>query len=193
LRSAERLFAERGYAAVSVRDIAAEARVPVALVGYYFGRKEQLFSTVFEHRKAYIVERIERMSAVDCSSANPRAVDDLVRAWAEPAVELRAHEAGEAFSLLVARTAWDSRPEVTEIIKRFYDPLASVFIDKICQALPDCSRERLIWGYEYALGGLLMLIADKRVERLSNGAIASGDPNVLDQFVQFVTSGFRAL
>ena len=144
--------------------------MPVALVGYYCGRKEQLFSTVFEHRKAYIVERIERMSAVDCSSANPRAVDDLVRAWAEPAVELRAHEAGEAFSLLVARTAWDSRPEV-----------------------PDCSRERLIWGYEYALGGLLMLIADKRVERLSNGAIASGDPNVLDQFVQFVTSGFRAL
>lgn len=41
--AATRLFAERGYAGTSVRDIAGEAGVDPALVIRYFGSKEQLF------------------------------------------------------------------------------------------------------------------------------------------------------
>jgi AcrR family transcriptional regulator len=41
--AARRLFAERGYAGTSVRDIAAEAAVDPALVIRYFGSKESLF------------------------------------------------------------------------------------------------------------------------------------------------------
>ncbi|MDJ1157530.1 TetR/AcrR family transcriptional regulator [Chelatococcus sp. SYSU_G07232] len=192
LLSAEALFAERGYAAVSVRDIAARAGVPVALVGYYFGRKQELFDTVFEHRRAYIAERIERIRAVDCSPTNHNAVEELVRAWAEPVIRLRASDSGEAFSLLVARTAWDPGPEATGIIERFYDPLALAFVDAMAEALPGCPRARILWGYEYALGSLLMYVADKRVERLSGGELASADPALCDDFVRFVGAGFRA-
>lgn len=41
--AAERLFAGQGYAATSVRDIAASAGVDAALVIRHFGSKEQLF------------------------------------------------------------------------------------------------------------------------------------------------------
>jgi AcrR family transcriptional regulator len=41
--AAERLFARQGYAATSVRDIAASAGVDAALVIRHFGSKEQLF------------------------------------------------------------------------------------------------------------------------------------------------------
>jgi len=41
--AAEMLFAERGYTAVSVRDIAAEAGVSHALVHRYLGTKEQVY------------------------------------------------------------------------------------------------------------------------------------------------------
>lgn len=41
--AAEQLFAGRGYAATSVRDIAASAGVDAALVIRHFGSKEQLF------------------------------------------------------------------------------------------------------------------------------------------------------
>jgi AcrR family transcriptional regulator len=41
--AAERLFARRGYAATSVRDIASSAGVDAALVIRHFGSKEQLF------------------------------------------------------------------------------------------------------------------------------------------------------
>lgn len=193
LLSAEALFAERGYAAVSVRDIAARAGVPIALVGYYFGRKPELFATVFEHRKGYIAERIARIEAVDCSAANPDAVTDLVRAWAEPVIDMRASPSGEAFSLLVARTVWDPGPEATEIIKQFYDPLARCFIERMVGLLPGRPRERVIWAYEYALGALLMQIADKRVERLSEGNARPGDSSLSEGFIRFISAGFRSL
>jgi AcrR family transcriptional regulator len=193
LLSAETLFAERGYAAVSVRDIAARAGVPIALVGYYFGRKPELFRTVFEHRKHYIGERIARIEAVDATPTNPAAVEDLVRAWAEPVFALRASPAGEAFSLLVARTVWDPGVEATDVVERFYDPQARAFIDRMAGALPGRPRDRIVWCYEYALGALLMHVADKRVERLSDGTATSGDPALAGDFVRFISAGFRAL
>lgn len=193
LLSAEALFAERGYAAVSVRDIAAKAGVPLALVGYYFGRKPELFATVFEHRKGYIAERIARIEAVDCSPANPDAITDLVRAWAEPVIAMRASPSGEAFSLLVARTVWDPGPEATGVIEQFYDPLARCFIERLAGLLPDCPRERIVWAYEYALGALLMQIADQRVERLSGGAAKSGDRSLAENFIRFIGAGFHSL
>ena len=49
LHSAGQLFAERGPAAVSIRDIAARARVNHGLVFRYFGTKEQLVAAVLDH------------------------------------------------------------------------------------------------------------------------------------------------
>ena len=49
LLAAEKLFAQHGYHAVTIRQIADEAEVPLALVGYYYGPKHELFHAIFEH------------------------------------------------------------------------------------------------------------------------------------------------
>lgn len=193
LESAEILFAERGYAAVSVRDIAARAGVPLALVGYYFGRKPELFVTVFEHRKVNLDERIARIREVGAKGPGPGRVEEIVRAWAEPVVRLHGTASGDSFSLLVARTAWDPGPEATAIIERFYDPLVAAFLEAMGIAVPGTARGRLLWAYEYAVGALLMYVADKRIERLSGGTATAGDPAMFDHFVRFVSAGFHAL
>jgi len=193
LASAELLFSVRGYAAVSVRDIALRANVPIALVGYYFGRKHELFLTIFEHRKASISARIDRIKAVKPIPNDARLVEHLVRAWAEPVIEQRSNESGEAFSLLVARTMWDPAPEASKAIDRYYDPLARVFIAALCKIFPGCSRHRILWTYEYAVGALLTHIADRRIERLSDGDLKSGDPLASEGLYQFITSGICAL
>lgn len=192
LESAEALFAERGYAAVSLRDIAARAGVPVALVGYYFGRKPELFATVFEHRQDNLQERIARIRAVGAKGPGPGRVEEIVTAWAEPVVRLHGSASGD-FSLLVARTAWDPGPEATAIIERFYDPLVHAFLEAMHVALPGCDAARLLWAYEYAVGALLMYVADKRIERLSAGRATVGDPAMFEDFVGFVSAGFHAL
>lgn len=193
LESAEALFAEWGYAAVSVRDIAARAGVPVALVGYYFGRKPELFATIFEHRQANLEERISRIRALAAARPEEADVAEMVRAWAEPVVRMHASSSGTSFSLLVARTAWDPGPEASAIIERFYDPLVAAFLETLRTAFPDCPPERLLWAYEYAVGALLMYVADKRIERLSGGRATAGDPAVFEDFVRFMAAGFTAM
>ena len=44
--AAEKLFAEKGFAATSTRDIAKNAGVNVSMISYYFGSKEKLFEEI---------------------------------------------------------------------------------------------------------------------------------------------------
>ncbi|MEC9103115.1 MAG: helix-turn-helix domain-containing protein, partial [Pseudomonadota bacterium] len=52
LDAAERCFAAKGFEAVSIRQIAAEAEVTLGVVGFHGGSKEELFMTVFSRRAA---------------------------------------------------------------------------------------------------------------------------------------------
>jgi TetR/AcrR family transcriptional regulator, regulator of cefoperazone and chloramphenicol sensitivity len=47
LHAALRLFAERGFAKTSIRDIALAAQTNVAAISYYFGDKKQLYRCAF--------------------------------------------------------------------------------------------------------------------------------------------------
>ncbi|MGR3289775.1 MAG: TetR/AcrR family transcriptional regulator [Paracoccaceae bacterium] len=48
LEAAKRLFAERGYAGASVRDICAEADAGRNMIHHYFGSKEALFTAILD-------------------------------------------------------------------------------------------------------------------------------------------------
>lgn len=50
LESALKLFSSKGFEGTSVREIAADAGVNVAMINYYFGSKEKLFESVVEYR-----------------------------------------------------------------------------------------------------------------------------------------------
>lgn len=70
LDAARRLFAQRGHAATTVRDVAAEAGIDPALVIRYFGSKDELFVRAAEFR-------IELPAADDLDPA--RVGEGLVR------------------------------------------------------------------------------------------------------------------
>lgn len=61
IETAERLFAERGFDGTSVRDIADEAGVNVAMISYYFGSKEKLMEALFELRVGSVKLRVEAL------------------------------------------------------------------------------------------------------------------------------------
>lgn len=50
LGKAESLFAEKGFDATSVRDIARAAGINIAMISYYFGSKEKLIEELFKMR-----------------------------------------------------------------------------------------------------------------------------------------------
>jgi AcrR family transcriptional regulator len=50
LQVAEKLFAEKGFDGTSVRDIAREAHINIAMVSYYFGSKEKMLESLIYFR-----------------------------------------------------------------------------------------------------------------------------------------------
>src|SRR5512143_2582062 len=66
LDAAERLFAERGIDAVSVRSVLAAAGVNVSLAHYHFGGRDGLIVALLRRRLAPITEeRLRRLAEVE--------------------------------------------------------------------------------------------------------------------------------
>ncbi|MFO0447973.1 MAG: TetR/AcrR family transcriptional regulator, partial [Pseudomonadota bacterium] len=56
VQAALKLFAERGFAGASIRDLAAEAGVSIGLVRTHFGSKDGLLEAVDAHALAAVEE-----------------------------------------------------------------------------------------------------------------------------------------
>jgi AcrR family transcriptional regulator len=56
LQIAEKLFAEKGFDGTSIRDIAKEAVINVAMVSYYFGSKEKLLESLVLYKTSGLKE-----------------------------------------------------------------------------------------------------------------------------------------
>jgi TetR/AcrR family transcriptional regulator, fatty acid metabolism regulator protein len=66
LRAAIRVFAEKGYHACRVQDVASEAGVAYGLVYHYFSSKEELLETIFRRtwsRMLDAIQEVERSQA----------------------------------------------------------------------------------------------------------------------------------
>jgi len=61
LSTAERLFSTKGFDGTSVRDIADDAGVNIAMISYYFGSKEKLMEALFEQRTTNIKVKVESL------------------------------------------------------------------------------------------------------------------------------------
>ncbi len=192
LLAAEKLFAQRGYHAVTIRDIAEEAGVPLALVGYYFGPKHELFFAIFEHWSHTIEERLSGLRAVSVDPADAGTLPRIIEAFLAPVLALRASPEGEYYALLVARELGNTTEEADRVMRAFFDPLAMAYIDALHLALPHATRGQVAWGYQFALGALLQHLLDSRVERLSHNENRRNDPLAAPLLVDFIVGGLRA-
>jgi len=194
LLAAEKLFASNGYHAVSIRDIADEAGVPLALVGYYFGQKRELYHAIFEHWSAMIEERLESLRQA-LADADGDRLTALVEAFIAPVIRLRASAEGEYYALLMTRGLSMQSEDEEAIIREFFDPMATAFIDAFHKTLaaeyPGVSHAQVAWCYQFALGALLHHISDARVERLSKGKNQPSDPAAMPMLVSFIANGMR--
>ncbi len=67
LQTAEKLFAENGFDRTSVRDIAREANVNIAMISYYFGSKEKMLEALMISRMADLKLQLTNLANEDLS------------------------------------------------------------------------------------------------------------------------------
>jgi AcrR family transcriptional regulator len=65
LQVAEKLFAAKGFEGTSIRTIAKEAKINIAMVSYYFGSKERLLESLISYRTKDLKFQIENLSTED--------------------------------------------------------------------------------------------------------------------------------
>lgn len=85
LNIAMQLFADKGYSATSVREIASAANVNLSMISYYFGGKYGLLNAIVSSKADQLKIRMEKMTNENWTSADEKIsalVDELVdRFW----------------------------------------------------------------------------------------------------------------
>jgi len=193
LLAAEKLFAQHGYRAVSIRQIAQEAGVPLALVSYYHGQKHELFKAIFDHWRPTVDERLALLAQARQGTPGTDMLARVVQALVLPVLRLRASVEGEYYAQLVARELFYRTPEAASVLAEHFDPMAHAFIDGMRLACPGSSRPQAAWAYQFAIGALLHHISDERVERLSKGKNRPASPAAAELLTTFICAGMAAV
>jgi AcrR family transcriptional regulator len=160
LDTAERLFAEQGIDAVSLRAINAGAEMNPAAVHYHFGSREALVEAILERRMAPVMaRRAVRLDALEAApgAPSPRA---LAEAIVVPLAELLAETgaAGRRYVLFLERLAHTSAPELARFALRRFGAGTKRLEALLVRALPDVpkrvARTRLALAADLMIRGL---------------------------------------
>lgn len=197
LEAAEELFADKGFEAVSVRDITQLAKTNVASVNYHFGSRDGLLSLVMMRYMLPVnEERLARLEALERKwSGKAAPLEEIIDALVRPLVgQVKKSELGERlFYQLIGRIFMqqaDGLPaSVEEQLRRVMDR----FIRAFSKALPTVDSEDLIWRMHFMVGGMIHLLTHQdMLHRFTRGA--SGVPTMevtLSRFVRYSAAGLR--
>jgi AcrR family transcriptional regulator len=194
LATAERLFAEQGLRAVSVRDITAGAGVNLASVNYHFGSKDALVFEIFRRRTAELSrERARRLhQAIDRHAGSPPVREILEALIAPPLIWSRiGHERRTALQFII-RARSEGGEDVREVLRTDVSHLRP-FADALLAARPDLAPEDVYWRLHFTLGMIHnhRFAEFDRLHVLSGGATREGDVEaLLARMLDFAEAGF---
>ena len=186
--AAERLYADRGFGDVTLRDIVAEANVNLAAVNYHFGSKDELIAELFVTRSlALNRERLRELRAAEERGGGRGDISDILRALVGPT--LRGclgpeHERSTAARFMI-RVSIESVPPIRRIRNREIDHLRK-FVGAMRRALPERGDVELYWGLHFALAMAQQTVRDsERLTKLSEGKC---DVDDVDDVIERVVS-----
>lgn len=195
LNAAEKLFAQRGFDAVSVRDITQAAKANVAAVNYHFGSREGMVAIVISRYMTPIQEeRLARLDALD-KKRGGAPLEELLDAFARPVLSaVRKSDLSEKYYCMLVGRIFALLPDAYP--KSVEDDLKVCmqrFAKSLAKALPKVDKEELQMRLHFVAGALIHALAHQEtLQRLSDGA--SGKPTmeaVLTQFIRFAVAGLR--
>ena len=198
LDAAERLFAERGFAAASLRAITAQAGVNLAAVNYYFRSKQALLEAVFARRLEWVNrQRLELLAAAE-ARARRRAppLEDILEAFVGPAFRLRAElGAGAAsFQRLMGRLLVEPGEDVQRMLKEQFAGVAARFHSALEKALPKLPPAELAARIHFMVGAVAHTMAGSNLMRVffSDRYDLSDAEATIRRLVTFLAAGLRA-
>ncbi|WP_407175262.1 TetR/AcrR family transcriptional regulator [Bradyrhizobium sp. STM 3562] len=196
LAAAERLYADRGFGDVTLRDIVAEANVNLAAVNYHFGSKDELIAELFVTRSLQLNrERLRQLRAAEEKGGGVADISDILRALIGPSLRgcLGPDSQHSTAARFMIRVNIESVPAIRRIRNREIDHLRK-FIAAMARALPGHSDVELYWGLHFALAMAQQTVRDaERLTKLSDGKCDVDDvEGIIERVVKVAVMALNA-
>jgi len=191
---AERLFAERGFAGTTLRNVVSEAGVNLAAVHYHFGSKEELFRAVVQRFARPVVEQeLKLLSELEAKAGRP-SVEEILTAMVKPSLEILSQD--DDRHSIRAQFMGRCRTEPEPIQSIAYDefaPASKAFLDTLQQVLPEQSLTQLGWKFDLVIAALVRVLMEAGKP---HALLKSNRPKDIQattqQLVKFLSPGMRS-
>jgi AcrR family transcriptional regulator len=195
LGAAERLFAENGFAATSMRQITAAAKVNLAAVNYHFSSKESLYKEVVLRRiRPLNAERLSRLEqALDLSGDRP-PLELVIDILVQPAFEIHRDPSrgGVHFVRIMARSLAEPLPFMHAVLAEEFHGTLARFGQVIRRHATHLSPEEFMWRLSFVVGAMQHTLATlHQMSALTRGLCRDDDyEGALLRFVHFAAATF---
>lgn len=161
LDTAEKLFANNGVAAVSLREINAAAGVSPSVVHYHFGGRDELIANLLERRlPALNTERSAMLEELQ-KSKKEVSVRQLLSVTLLPLVRLIQDEgkAGQRFVKVLARLHLERNAVYQGLTMKYYPESRLEVFEELMKRSPDCTPEILETRLAMAIDAMFSTLA----------------------------------
>lgn len=191
---AERLFAERGFAGTTLRNIVSEAGVNLAAVHYHFGSKEDLFrSVVARFARPIVKQELALLEKLQAGHEVP-SVEAILTALIKPCLEILTQDKNTLLvrAQFMGRCRTEPEP-IQSIAAGEFAMTVEAFLDALQRTLPDQSRSQLQWKLDLVIAALIRVQTEAGQKA---ALLQSTDPediqNTTEQMVKFLSPGMRS-
>lgn len=190
---AEKLGAERGLEAVSVRDVAKNAGISISVIYHHFGSKGGMLCCVLRRRLEEL-HALRRDLFGEFNPDSPPSLEQLLKTIMAPAMLMRKRSSGGEMAVQFLAHALLSRlPEIQTEIERSVGDLRGL-VNLMQEAVPNLSREEICWRLHFTIGVSRMTQQDsQRLAIMSEGCCDAADVDkVIAKAVSYAKAAFMA-
>jgi AcrR family transcriptional regulator len=198
LDAAERLFADAGLEATSLRQIISLAEVNLAAVHYHFGSKEALVEAVLIRRLDPLNQ--ERLRLLDLEEAKaagkPVSVERIITALVAPALRMSrdSNRGGENLMRLLGRIFTVPNENIQRMLVKRFREVFERFARALQRALPGLLPEDFHWRFHFMIGAMGFTMCKSDHARIFSNQICDPDDveGLIERLVLFVSAGMAA-
>lgn len=196
LDTAEELFAKKGIAATSLRNIIAKAQVNIAAIHYHFGGKKELIKEVFVRRIGPINnKRLEMLDTLENSAAgNALQVKDIVHAYLMPVITIPFSEEMNFESIQSLISLVHREPNEIDHVTDVFMEMSQRFIIAFIKALPEVPPSEIRWRFTFMIGVMSTILFKDHPARknLDLAMDETSQDELAKRVIQFISAGFCA-
>ena len=198
IRSAEHLFANRGFGGLTIREVARRSETNLASAHYHFGSKEAMVLEMLSSRIKPINQKrlLYLQNARKDSGGKPLKTIEIFKALIVPIGEeiSKSSHSRKTLALLVARSFTEPESFIQKMHSRFFGELCETFILELRKAHPQAKELDIYWNLHFAISSMLGALAQhRRLHDFSGGRCDDDNAeDMIHRLLIFVTNGFEA-